>query len=454
MHGAAHTGTDVRHALPAQLHDLARLRAGRDRHGDRIAENRLHLELGTERGVGHRDLDGAVQLVLVAQEHLVRPFGDLDVQIAGRAAAETHLTLPGEADTHAVLDPGGDAHGHRAPRAVASVAAALVAGVGDDLADAVAGRALAHGHDLPEEGALHRLDLPGALADVAGDRLAVAVGSRAGTHVAEDRGVDGDLFGDTLGALGEIQGHVHQCRLTRLDTGLGSAARAEAPATAAEGTAVAEERLEDVAESPAAATETAEAARTGAGQRITAGVDDATLLRIGQHLVGGADLFELVFFARVDVGVQLPRLLAVGALELLITGALRHSQDCVVVTCHGCSDPSVSVGAWRRVLSRSRDARVDRPSPSSSRLGVASGRRRRCGVPDSDHGETAIIVRRAPRRCTWQRPPPRRWFPDSPSVWGRAHRRRRTRFPKHRTLSTRPRCHAGSRSGSPRRSAP
>jgi hypothetical protein len=51
------------------------------------------------------------------------------------------------------------------------------------------------------------------------------------------------------------------------------------------------------------------AALPAVAQRVAAEVDDAPLLRVGQHLVGGADLGEPLLRpdVRVDVRVQLAR---------------------------------------------------------------------------------------------------------------------------------------------------
>jgi hypothetical protein len=65
-------------------------------------------------------------------------------------------------------------------------------------------------------------------------------------------------------------------------------------------------------------------------------IDDAALLRVGQHLVGGADLLELGLrrLVGVDVGVVGARQLAIGALELGVGGVLIDAQQAVIVACH------------------------------------------------------------------------------------------------------------------------
>ncbi len=106
--------------------------------------------------------DGAVQVVAVPGEGGVRGDVDLDVEVAGRSAARADLALLGELDPGAGVDTGGDLDGQGAPRADPAVAGALPARVGDDRAEAAAGRAGAQGADLAEERPLDVGDLAGA----------------------------------------------------------------------------------------------------------------------------------------------------------------------------------------------------------------------------------------------------------------------------------------------------
>src|SRR5262249_15120613 len=81
----------------------------------------------------------------------------------------------------------------------------------------------------------------------------------------------------------------------------------------------AKERVHDVLE----ADERAASARTGRpgprAERGAAEVDDLALLRVGQHLVSGIDVLELLLGrrVRVNVGVKFARQPAVGALDLV-----------------------------------------------------------------------------------------------------------------------------------------
>ena len=109
--------------------------------------------------------------------------------------------------------------------------------------------------------------------------------------------------------------------------------RAAPTASAAHRAAAAEERLEHVAEAAEPAERAAGTGATALRQRVAAEIDDAALLGVGEHLVGGGDLLEPVLRRRVgiDVGVQLAGELAVGALELLGRRVLADAEHPVVV---------------------------------------------------------------------------------------------------------------------------
>lgn len=150
------------------------------------------------------------------------------------------------------------------------------------------------------------------------------MGALALAQVAQHRGVDRHLFGDAGRAFAEIQPHPKQ----RVRAGPDPPDRPAAAGSAAE------ERLEHVAQATKATESTCR--RGGVLQRITAEVDDAALLRVGQHLVGGADLLELVLglFVGVDVGMQLAGQFPIGALDLRIACAPAHPEQAVVIACH------------------------------------------------------------------------------------------------------------------------
>ena len=100
---------------------------------------------------------------------------------------------------------------------------------------------------------------------------------------AEDGGVDGDVLGGAEDRLVEVELDRDQRVAAR--RGCGCAARGSA--------AAAEEGVHDVAEAAeAGAAEAAGAAAAAGLERVTAEVDDAALLRVGQRLVGAGDLLE------------------------------------------------------------------------------------------------------------------------------------------------------------------
>lgn len=167
----AHARAQVRHAVPAQRRDRPGLGARGDGELGGSVEDRVDADRGAQRGVDHRHLDGAVQVVAVADEDVVGLLVNLDIQVARGTAAGTDLTLRGQPDPHAVADAGRDLDTDVAARTHAAVAAAAVARVGDDFADAAAGGARPGRHHLAEQRTLHAGDLAAATAGVTRHRL-------------------------------------------------------------------------------------------------------------------------------------------------------------------------------------------------------------------------------------------------------------------------------------------
>src|SRR6202012_2435131 len=189
----------------------------------------------------HRDGDRAVQVVALALEDRVRPLGDLQEQVAGRATARADLTLTRQLDVRAVLDAGRDAHLDRPAGADPPVAVALRAGPGQQRAVAAAARAGPGGHDLAQERPGDLADLAAAAADVTGLRVGAGRGALTGTGRADHRGVHGQLAGRPERALGQVQLDPDR----RVAAGAGPAARAAGRRSPGAG---AEERVHDVAE--------------------------------------------------------------------------------------------------------------------------------------------------------------------------------------------------------------
>jgi hypothetical protein len=113
----------------------------------------------------------------------------------------------------------------------------------------------------------------------------------------------------------------------QVDQGVLTALRARDRATAGSCSPT-EEGLEDIAEAPEAG-----AAETTGRLAVlaTAVIVVAALDRIGEHLIGHGDLFELLFVSGVDVRVELARQLPVGLLDLLGRRVARHAQGLIVI---------------------------------------------------------------------------------------------------------------------------
>ena len=261
-----------------------------------------------------------MQLIALPLEHRVGGNDDLDVEVAGRAAVRADLALAGELDSRTGVDAGRDLDGEGAPGADPAVAGAFGARMRDGLAVALALRAGTGGHDLPEEGALHLLDLAAALAHRAGDGLAVRCRAGTGAGAAGRRGVDGDVAIRAEDGVLEIDLDADEGVLAPPGPGSGAALRAAA-----------EEGIHDVAEVEPAAESAAGVAR------IAAHVVHLTLLGVAQDLVGGGDHLEPLLMLRVgvDVGMQLAGELAVRLLDLLGRGFARDAEQGVEIGGHG-----------------------------------------------------------------------------------------------------------------------
>ena len=245
---------------------------------------------------------------------------DLDVEVAGRAAAGADLALAGQLDARALVDAGRDGDGERAAGADPSVSPALVARVGDDGAEAVAGGAGTRRADVAEQRALHVLHVAVPMAGAAGDGLGSLAGAGAVAGGAHDGGVDLEVVGDAERRLREVDRQPQQGVLAALGARAGPAGRA-----------LAEEGVHDVVEAEALAESV-----VGAAERVAAAVVDRALLRVGQHLVGDRDLLEAVGRVGriVDVGMQLASEPAVRPLELVGTGVASDAEQLVVVLGH------------------------------------------------------------------------------------------------------------------------
>ena len=192
----------------------------------------------------------------MAGEDRVMGDVDLDVQVAGRAAARADLALAGQLDAVAGVDARRDLDVDRAASPDPAVAGALAARVGDDGAEAAAGRARAHRAHLAEERPLHVADLAAAAAGRAGRGGRARRRAGAAAQRAEHGGVDLELLGDAERRLAELE----------LDPDQRVLAAAHARTRTALPGALAEERVHDVGEREALAEAAGPAAPT-AGRR-------------------------------------------------------------------------------------------------------------------------------------------------------------------------------------------
>ena len=271
---------------------------------------------GAAEGRGrHRHFDLAHEVVAVALEDPVLLDAHFDEEVAGPAALDSRLALAREADAHAVLHPGGDAHGDVPRGPDASLACAFRAGRDDDRAVPAAGRAHRLGDHLAEDRVRHALDRPRAAALPACDRL----GARGGAGAVARRALHGQGVGDLL--LG-AEDDVLQLQ------GEGDEGVLAAPAPRGRPRAdAAEEGFEDIGERPESAGHPRPAQSV-----VPAEVVHPPGLLVGQDGVGLVDGLELLRFARPgDVGVELAGESAVRPLDVLLGGVAGHAEGFVVV---------------------------------------------------------------------------------------------------------------------------
>ena len=310
------------HAQAVEDDLVAGLAAGLD--GDvLLAVEGLQREDGTQGGRGHGHAQLGVEVVAVALEELVRLLVDLQVEVAVGAAGRAGLAAPRHTDPGPGGHPGGDGDLQVLAHPGAALAGAVLAGGDDDGAVALATRAGRGGHHLSQQGAGHALDVTDPVALGAGDRLGARRAAGAVAGGAGDVGVDGDRPGRPEGDVGELHVHGHEGVLAAAGPGRRSTA----------GRSPAEEGLEDAAQvSEVGSGEAAAESASASHGVLPAQVVHLALVGVGEDLVGGGDLLELVLVAGAgDVGVQLAGLLAVGLLDLLGAGVAADAEDLVVV---------------------------------------------------------------------------------------------------------------------------
>src|SRR5690606_2652197 len=260
---------------------------GARRHLDRhLAVQGRNAQGGAEGELGevHRDGDGEV--VAGAAEHRVRRDEDLHVQVTGRGAAATRLTLTGEPDALLVVHTRRNAHRQGARPGAHALARALRARGVDDRPASAAVTARFGERERP----LTPVDQTGAAAGRAGPRLGARPGAGPAARAAFRR----------AGQPQRHRGTAH--RLDEVDTDLRLHVRAAPGRRGRGGRAPVEQVAEHVPEAtepaaPGGVEQVAEveAARPAAGEAepaLAAGPEErarlvvlAALLRVRQHAV-------------------------------------------------------------------------------------------------------------------------------------------------------------------------
>src|SRR6185436_508146 len=305
-------------ALLAQAEHTTGLGLRRNLQVDVAAEGRHFDSPAQRRGrEAHRDFTRQVAAVALKDGVLAHP--DFDVQISRRPAVAPGFAFAGEPDAVAVVDTGRYLHRQVLLLADPALTEAVVAGLGDHLAAALATRAGL----LDREDALLHADLAGAMARLAGHGLGVGLGAAAfaGLAFAERR----EFY------FGRVAEH----RLFQVELEVVAQVRAAKDLPAAAPTAaedVAEHVAEDVAERVGRAETATPAAR---GESLMAVlIVDRALLRVGQHFVGLLALLELVLglvIVRIAVGVILHRQAAIRFLDLDLGRGPRDVEHLVVI---------------------------------------------------------------------------------------------------------------------------
>ena len=150
---------------------------------------------------------------------------------------------------------------------------------------------------------------------------------------------------------------------------------------------LAEQVAEDVAQVDTAAEATEAARAATAHTRVAKSIVGSALVRIAQHLVRLARLFELLFcgvIARIAVRMILQRQLAISALQLLVAGFTRNAQNLVVICfAHSRICTHSFLSALLLIRWSALDSRLHAPAPAATTSHAACSRgefpRRRAG---------------------------------------------------------------------------
>ena len=275
-----------RHALPFQAENGAGLGALWHMVFHRLVDGG-HDDIPAQGRADKGNIHLHIQIRAAALKDLVRADGHYDVDVAGRASLRACLALARDGDDLPIVDAGGDVYLDLALFILHALAAAVRAGVLDDLPRTAADRASRNIHHLAQRGALYGLHLPRAAAMGTGFGVGALFGACAAAGGARFVAPDVHLLCHPFVRLLQINGDVHPQAAPA--PGAGTARRLPAEA--------AENRAENILEPAKAAAETARAGACAAG-RLGKGVMAhrivlAALFRIAQYAVRLVDLFEL-----------------------------------------------------------------------------------------------------------------------------------------------------------------
>jgi hypothetical protein len=230
----------------------------------------------------------------------------------------TDFAGTGETDASSVFDPGRNLGIDRALPKDAAFPFALGAGIGDDIA-----APLTCGTSPGDtEESLLITNLPATVTRAACSSTFPGRGTCAVAFFAGLVPPHADLLLNTEESFLELQREI----FAQVGAALHTAA---APSAASEHVAEAEELAEDVAEILEDSGIEAGTLRGGAAKSSMAvSVVHGTLLRVGQHRVGFADLLKPLFrvgVVGIAVGMVLERQFAVGTLEFEVSDAAGHA---------------------------------------------------------------------------------------------------------------------------------
>ena len=286
----------------------------------------------TQRSGGQANRHGAVQVIAIALEDLVRLDPDLDVQVARRPTVGAGLAVAARTNAHAFVDAGRHLDFQRLVLLDLALATASRAGLGNDLAGAMAMRAglldaeepLAHVHRASAVAGRTDFGTRSGLRAVALAGFATLVRRNADLRFLARR----SLFERDLHRVAQVAATKH----------LLAARAASLPRTA---TTTAEDVTEDVAECLGKAAESFSAGAATASHvrvhtRVTVLVVGRALLPVAEHFVGLFGLLEFLFgllgvFPLVAVRVMLHGHLAIGLLDVFFAGVLGNAQRFVII---------------------------------------------------------------------------------------------------------------------------